>query len=56
MIPVRRLKRNFKRFRIPFETALLWITGPLALAFYWLWHGALQGARIVAAIFTHWRF
>lgn len=55
MIAVRRLKRNFKRFLIPFETVLLWTAGPLALAVYWLWHGALHGARQAGAVFTHWR-
>ena len=56
MISVRRMKRNFKRFLIPFETALLWIAGPVALGLYWLFHGALHGARLAGTILTNLRF
>ncbi len=55
MIYARRLKRNFRRLLIPLETALLWVAGPLGLAVYWLWHGALHGARYTAAIVGLWR-
>jgi hypothetical protein len=55
MISTRRFKRNLKRFMIPFETAFLWVFGPLGLAFYWLWHGAVQGMRFMAILLTHGR-
>jgi hypothetical protein len=55
MITARRMKRNFKRFLIPFETTLLWVAGPVALAFYWLWHGAMHGARLVGMVLTSFR-
>ncbi len=44
MTPARRLKRNLRRLLIPVETVLLWVAGPLALVFYWLWHGARLAA------------
>lgn len=56
MIPARRLKRNFRRLMIPFETALVWIVGPAAAGLYWLFHGALHGARLATTLLTHWRF
>ena len=56
MISARRLRRNFKRVLIPFETALYWVAGPMALAFYWLFHGALHGARLAATVLTIFRF
>jgi hypothetical protein len=56
MITARRLRRNFKRFLIPFETALLWVAGPTALGLYWLWHGALHSARLAGAFLTLFRF
>jgi hypothetical protein len=56
MIYARRLKRNFRRFLLPFENALVWTAGPLALALYWMWHGALQGARLAVAAITQLRF
>ena len=55
MVSARRLKRNVKRLLIPLETALLWIAGPFALAFYWLWHGVIHGARLVGGLLTIWR-
>jgi hypothetical protein len=55
MISARRLKRNVKRLLIPLETVLLWIAGPFALAFYWLWHGVIHGARLVGSLFSIWR-
>ena len=51
MISARRLRRNFKRFMIPFETALLWTLGPLGLGLYWLWHGLAHGLRLVVTLF-----
>jgi len=56
MISARRLRRNFKRVLIPFETALYWVAGPMALAFYWLWHGVVHGARFASAFFASLRF
>jgi hypothetical protein len=56
MIAARRMKRNFKRFLIPFETALLWVAGPMALGLYWLWHGAVHGARLAGTLLTSFRF
>jgi hypothetical protein len=56
MITARRLKRNVKRFLIPFETALLWVLGPLGLAAYWLLHGAVHGVRYAGTLLTHLRF
>jgi hypothetical protein len=56
MITARRLKRNLKRLLIPVETVLLWLVGPLGLACYWLFHGAMHGARYAGTIFTNLRF
>ena len=56
MITARRLKRNFKRFLIPFETVLYWVAGPMALALYLLGHGALHGARFATVLFGSLRF
>jgi hypothetical protein len=50
MISARRLKRNFKRFMLPFETMLLWTLGPLGLGLYWLWHGLAQAARLAVTL------
>jgi len=55
MIPVRRLKRNFRRFIIPLENVLLWVAGPMALGCYWLWHGALHCVRRASSLAVLWR-
>jgi hypothetical protein len=55
MIHARRLRRNLKRALLPFESALLWILGPLAALVYWLFLVAAPMGRAVAFILTRLR-